>query len=98
MNWKEKVSLGLIEVIELKDHKVRRYENRIAIWRNDGRRLSWEEIQKVKQEVWGDALAIEVYPAECDVVNLRHTRHLWKGDEITNAVNKLCQHREFANI
>lgn len=45
---------------------------------HDGK-ITWDQLQAIKNEVWGDeARAIEVYPAEGDVVNSLHCRHLWR--------------------
>lgn len=42
-------------------------------------RIGWEHLQKIKNEVWGpEARAIEVYPAQGDVVNNGNFRHLWR--------------------
>ncbi len=95
MNFRDRANCGLLETIELPGHRVRRYGDRIAVWRRDGERLSWEELQAVKQRVWGDRVAVEVYPAERDVVNLRHTRHLWSTPELAALVAETCRHPEF---
>lgn len=97
MSFRNKSSVGLLEIKNLEEHYVRVYSNRISIWRKDGERLSWEEVQKIKCEVIGDTIAIEVYPADIEVVNLRHTRHLWFGEEITKTVFLECHHEEFNN-
>lgn len=40
--------------------------------------LTWDELQAVKHEVgFGSSYAIEVYPADRDVVNVANFRHLW---------------------
>jgi hypothetical protein len=40
--------------------------------------FGWEELQAIKRELgFGAAYAIEVYPADENVVNLANTRHLW---------------------
>ncbi len=96
-SWREKASVGLIETHTVGEHNVRVYADRLAIWRKDGKRLTWEELQTVKCAVWGDRVAVEVYPAQCDVVNLRHTRHLWTGSRLAEAVAAECKHVEFAN-
>lgn len=96
-SWREKASVGLIETRTVGEHNVRVYADRLAIWRKDGKRLTWEELQTVKCAVWGDRVAVEVYPAQCDVVNLRHTRHLWTGSRLAEAVAAECKHVEFAN-
>ena len=95
--WRKMANVGLIETRTDGEHKVRVYADRLAIWRKDGQRMTWEELQDVKCAVWGDRVAVEVYPAKCDVVNLRHTRHLWTGPRLTKAVAEECLHIEFAN-
>lgn len=41
--------------------------------------ITWDQLQAVKNEVWGpDTRAIEVYPAQDDVVNGGNIRHLWR--------------------
>jgi hypothetical protein len=74
--------VGMLRRFRLGDHVVREYSDRLAIWRCDGKRLTWEELQSVKTQVIGDRVAVEVYPADADVVNLRHTRHLWFGPQV----------------
>ena len=44
--------------------------------------IRWEELQRLKAECgFGDRDAVEVYPAEQDVVNVANFRHLWVMDE-----------------
>jgi len=97
-DFRSKASVGLLETRSVREHNVRVYADRLAVWRKDGKRLMWEELQAVKQAVWGDRVAVEVYPAQSDVVNLRHTRHLWTGPRIVEAVAAECTHIEFANM
>ncbi len=41
--------------------------------------ISWEEMQAVKSLVWGaDAVAVEIYPKQSQVVNSGNYRHLWR--------------------
>ena len=95
-DWKQRASVGLIRTISAMDnYTVREYADRLAIWRKDGARLTWEELQAVKQAVWGNRVAVEIYPAEHEVVNLRHTRHLWHTERIAAAVMTDCRHPEF---
>lgn len=58
---------------------VRLSVNRTAMCRTgwkDG--ISWEELQRLKLECgYGDQDAVEVFPKQCDVVNLTNMRHLW---------------------
>lgn len=49
--------------------------------RDDGRfmdGITWDELQSVKSECgYGDCDAVELYPRDCDVVNVSNMRHLW---------------------
>ena len=49
--------------------------------RRDGRwedGITWDELQRLKAEAgYGDRFAVEVYPADTDVVNVGNLRHLW---------------------
>lgn len=41
--------------------------------------ITWDQLQEIKNSIWGtDARAIEIYPAEKDVVNSLNCRHLWR--------------------
>lgn len=47
-------------------------------WKED---ITWEELQLIKSQVgFGDKQAVEIYPAEIDVVNVANMRHLWIFD------------------
>lgn len=70
-------------LVQVHDEKGR---NRISINRTeidttnkrwkDG--ISWDEIQKIKSEIgYGDRDAVEVFPRDCDVVNVANIRHIW---------------------
>lgn len=40
--------------------------------------ISWEELQDIKQQIGrGDRYAVEVYPRDCNVINVHNMRHLW---------------------
>ena len=40
--------------------------------------ITWDDLQRLKRECgYGDADAIEVFPADADVVNVANMRHLW---------------------
>lgn len=44
-------------------------------WR-DG--ITWDELQRIKRECgFGAYHAVEVFPADCDLVNVANLRHLW---------------------
>jgi len=41
--------------------------------------ITWDQLQAIKCMAWGDeARAIEVYPAQGQLVNSRNMRHLWR--------------------
>lgn len=48
---------------------------------DDGRStdgIAWDDLQRLKGECgFGDRDAVEVYPANCDLVNVANMRHLW---------------------
>ncbi len=40
--------------------------------------ISWDDLQRLKGEAgFGDAFAVEIYPENCNVVNVSNMRHLW---------------------
>jgi hypothetical protein len=92
MTWRDKASVGLLRTLSVDGHRVREYADRLAVHSLPGEdSISWETLQKIKTIVWGtDAYAVEVFPADGDVVNLRPTRHLWRCDW------RPPQHPEFA--
>lgn len=48
-------------------------------WR-DG--LTWDELQDIKRQCgYGDRCAIEIYPADGNLVNIANMRHLWIAPE-----------------
>jgi len=52
----------------------------LVVERYDGKDgITWEQLQQAKNEALGhDAVAVEIYPAEDDVVNEVNRRHLWE--------------------
>ena len=43
-----------------------------------GDNIPWPELQRIKREVgYGDRDAVEIFPADRDVVNVANMRHLW---------------------
>jgi hypothetical protein len=94
-SWRARANIGLLKTHYLEAHVVREYANRLAIQRHDGERMAWEELQAIKCSIWGDRVAIEVYPAQSAVVNLRHTRHLWWSPDLELAAVSGCRHPEF---
>lgn len=44
-------------------------------WRED---ISWDDLQRLKGEAgFGDKMAVEIFPADSDTVNVANMRHLW---------------------
>ena len=67
------------QVLEI-DTRLNRLRH-LKITRHDGRDLecNWETVQAIKNDLVGaNALMIEVYPPESDVVNAVPIRHLWE--------------------
>lgn len=65
------------------DHQLRLTVNRT---KRDARKnwkdgITWDELQRIKQECLGDVWCVEVYPPEADVVDVSNMRHLFVLDE-----------------
>ena len=62
-------------------HGVQRISANRTTARPDGRwddAITWDEMQEIKRQIgMGDKYAIEVYPRDCDIVNVANMRHLW---------------------
>lgn len=96
MNWYEKSRVGLIKIVSCEGYSVRVYADRIAIQSSTQDPISWETLQRIKNQVIGEVFAIEVFPAiESEVVNLRNTRHLWFGPEV-DKLKDILKHPEFS--
>lgn len=40
--------------------------------------ITWDELQEIKRQVGlGDYMAVEIFPADRDVINVANMRHLW---------------------
>jgi len=49
-------------------------------WKED---IQWEELQRLKRECGrGEKDAVEIFPADRDVVNVANMRHLWLTGEL----------------
>lgn len=45
-------------------------------------RITWEQLQKIKRLCgYGERFAVEIYPADRDLVDVANMRHLWILDE-----------------
>lgn len=61
----------------------------LRVWSDRRTPISWDELQSVKNEVFGeDAWAIEVYPPESEVVDEAPFRHLWLVESGPNLRNR----------
>lgn len=62
--------------------------------------ITWDDLQRLKRECgYGDADAIEIFPADVDIVNVANMRHLWvMNGFIACAWRKpLCENRKGEN-
>jgi len=75
----------LVQVFRESPVIVRASINRTFIDSGSGRwsdGISWEELQRVKREIGrGNLDAVEVFPADRDVVNVANMRHIFIMDE-----------------
>lgn len=91
--WKGKAPASVLEVWRSADYLVQVYDEirkgveRISVCRtnhtgeswSDG--ITWDDLQRLKAECGrGDRWAVEIYPADGEVVNVANMRHLWLLD------------------
>lgn len=70
----------LVQVFTEDDGVLRVSVNRTTIKLDGGweENISWEELQEIKGQIGrGDKYAIEIYPRDCDIVNVANMRHIW---------------------
>lgn len=71
----------LVQVFAVRPTITRLSINRIEIEAESNRweqGISWEELQRIKREVgFGEYDAVEIFPADKDIVNVANMRHLW---------------------
>ena len=93
--WPCGISIGQLRVLRSRDFLVQVFTAsapavvRLSVCRTavDGDRwqdgITWDDLQRLKRECgYGDADAIEIYPADRDVVNVANMRHLWVMGEM----------------
>lgn len=89
--WPANAPPTIMRVFRSRDFLVQEYEppsahviSRLSVCRTsisgsrwkDG--ITWDELQRIKSECgYGNTDAIEIYPADDDVVNVANMRHLW---------------------
>lgn len=75
----------LVQVFSEGPGVVRASINRTSIDSSKGRwddGISWDEMQRIKREIGRGAKdAVEVFPADRDLVNVANMRHLWVMDQ-----------------
>jgi len=57
------------------------YGDCIHLWirRHDNRPMGWTELQRTKNEILGhDAVAVQVFPKQADVIDAANMYHLWQ--------------------
>ena len=92
--WPANAPPTIMRVFRSRDFLVQEYEPpsahviaRLSVCRTSisGNRwkdgITWDELQRIKNECgYGNTDAIEIYPADDDVVNVANMRHLWVLD------------------
>lgn len=92
--WPANAPMSIMRVFRSRDYLVQEYRepnplviSRLSICRTSisGNRwkdgITWDELQRIKNECgYGNIDAIEIYPADNDVVNVANMRHLWVLD------------------
>lgn len=69
----------LVQLFQENDGITRLSVNRTIVVDNRwGDNIAWDELQEIKRQVGlGEYMAVEIYPADIDVVNVANMRHLW---------------------
>jgi hypothetical protein len=92
--WPANAPPSIMRVFRSRDFLVQEYEStsshvisRLSVCRTSisGNRwkdgITWDELQRIKNECgYENTDAIEIYPADDDVVNVANMRHLWVMD------------------
>lgn len=75
--WRSR--MFLVQVYQEKNDYVRMSVNRTMHTGSDWvAGITWDELQRLKRECGrGDLDAVELFPADADVVNVANIRHLW---------------------
>ena len=70
----------MVQIFQEEGGVIRLSINRTRL-RNDGQwcdGITWDELQQIKRDIgYGDKFAVEIYPADTDIVNVSNIRHLW---------------------
>lgn len=56
----------------------------IMLMKNDKSNITWEEKQRVKNQIFGtDSFAVEIFPPECQLIDVVNAYHLWVVESTT---------------
>ena len=88
--WPSAGPSGIVKVFRSRDYLVQVFDAgggaafRMSVNRTQlegrcwGQDIPWVDLQRLKAEAgFGACDAVEVYPSDCDVVNVANMRHLW---------------------
>ena len=79
--WRSRKFLVQLYAPEKENFPHRLSINRTQIDQHTGRwvdGITWEDIQSLKREAgFGDCDCVEIYPADCDLVESANIRHIW---------------------
>ena len=69
----------LVQIFQERDHVIRltvcRTTHNGSDWQAE---ISWDTLQRLKRECgFANEFAVEIFPAEVDLVNVANLRHLW---------------------
>lgn len=86
---------GFVEAYYSQDYKVLIYDTppRLAIYSRSNKPISsWVVLQYIKNHFWGDGtMAVEMFPPQSSVINISHTRHLWKMDSLISIAKEFAE-------
>ncbi|MEP1330118.1 hypothetical protein [Pseudophaeobacter sp.] len=69
----------IISEREIGGYRVQVDETLGHLWVEHDGTITWDELQQIKNAVWGDeARAVEAYPPQSLLVNNKTIRHLWR--------------------
>ena len=76
MNWRTRYE-ATVSITHSAQHGPLRH---LRVQRRDGRDgITWDTLQRIKDDVLGtDVVAVEIYPAQENLVNEINARHLWE--------------------
>lgn len=88
--------VGLVRAHEVtissagRTYVVLEYQDKLAV-RYPKPITNFWDLMKVKEAIWGNRFAVEVFPPMEECIDLAHTRHLWGGDEVEKLCSKISE-------